>query len=99
MAKAEKKQIKISYEQVSIQLDSKIIKKIDAKAKKLNLSRSQLLRNIIETGFGDLELLDKIGIFTAINFGKKVISQFKIGVASGKITINEKGEIEVKNKD
>ena len=90
---------KVSYEQVSIQLDTKLIKKIDAKAKKLNLSRSQLLRNFIETAYSEVEFLDEAGIFTAINFGKKVISKFKLGVASGQITINEEGEIDVKKKE
>ena len=65
----------------------------------MNLSRPQLLRNFIETAYDEVKLLDKTGIFTAINFGKKVVSKFKLGVASGKITIGEDGEIDVKKKD
>jgi len=94
-----KKQSKVSYEQVSIQLDTRLIKKIDAKAKKLNLSRSQLLRNLIETAYEDLVVLDAWGLLTITNIGKKIINKIKLGLSSGKYTINEEGDIDVKKKD
>ncbi|MCE5275780.1 MAG: ribbon-helix-helix protein, CopG family [Deltaproteobacteria bacterium] len=94
-----KKQSKVSYEQVSIQLDTRLIKKIDAKAKKLNLSRSQLLRNLIETAYEDMVVLDALGLLTITNIGKKIINKIKLGLSSGKYTINEEGEIDVKKKD
>ncbi len=99
MESTEKKHSKISYEQVSIQLDTRLIKKIDAKAKRLNLSRSQLLRNLIEIAYEDMVVLDAIGLLTITNIGKKIVNKIKVGLSSGKYIINEHGDIEVRRKD
>lgn len=99
MDSSKSKQLKTSYEQVSIQLDTKLIKKIDAKAKKLNLSRSQLLRNLIENGYEDMVILDSLGLLIVVNIGKKIVNKLKIGLSSGKYIINEEGEIKERKKD
>lgn len=99
MDSTEKKHSKISYEQVSIQLDTRLVKKIDARAKKLNLSRSQLLRNLIEIAYEDMVVLDAIGLLTITNIGKKIVNKIKVGLSSGKYIINEHGDLEVRKKD
>ncbi len=99
MESTEKKYSKISYEQVSIQLDTRLVKKIDARAKRLNLSRSQLLRSLIEIAYEDMVTLDSLGLLTITNIGKKIINKIKVGLSSGKYTINEQGDLEVRKKD
>jgi hypothetical protein len=99
MAKTEKKVIKEPFEQVSIQLNTKLLKKIDARAKKLDLSRSQLLRNYIEIGHGDADILDALGLLTVASIGKKIVNKLKIGLSSGKYTINDEGDIDVKKEE
>ena len=76
-----------------------MIEKIDATAKKLNMSRSQLLRNLTETAYQDMVILDSLGLLTVGNIGKKIISKLKTGLSSGKYIIDEEGEIDVRKKD
>ena len=92
---------KVTYEQISIQVDAKLLKKMDAMAKKLNLSRSQFIRNCIETGFGDAVMLNSIGLLSAIGFGRKFITGLKKGIANGDIDfdIDKDGDLKIKNKD
>ncbi len=93
MENIEKKQSKISYEQVSIQLDTKLIKKIDARAKKLNLSRSQLLRNIIVIGNDDMDALDKLGLLNVTSLGRNIVNKIRFGLSKGKYIITEEGDL------
>ncbi len=85
-----------SKEQYTVQLDPEFVKKIDRMAEKLGLSRSQLMRNLMESAYEDFLILEKIGLLTAFKFGEKIIRNFKHGVASGKITFNKDGELNIK---
>jgi len=99
MVNEEKKRIKESYEQVSIQIDTKKLKRIDATAKKFNMSRSELLRNLINVAYDDMILLDSLGLLTVGHIGRKIVSKLKIGLSTGKYTINEEGEIKETKKE
>ena len=90
---------KVSYEQISVQIDKNLLKKIDAMARKLNLSRNQLVRNLIDSGFDDAVMLDRIGLLKAVQFGQKIISKLKKGVATGRITFDKEGELEIKDRE
>jgi hypothetical protein len=99
MARREKRTTKEPFEQVSIQLSTKLIKKIDARAKKLDLSRSQLLRNYIDIAHGDADILDALGLLTIGCIGRNIIGKLKLGLSKGKYVINEEGDIEVKKEE
>ncbi|HRC27436.1 MAG TPA: hypothetical protein PKX87_08410, partial [Alphaproteobacteria bacterium] len=43
---------------------------LDRYAKKLKISRSHLIRNLIDTGLDDLRLLDKTGFLTLTSKGR-----------------------------
>ena len=82
--------------QITIQIDDEFVKKIDNIAKKLGLSRSQLSRNLMMNGYEDMMLLEKVGAFDAVVFGRKILSKFKEGVLKGDIRLDEEGELTVK---
>lgn len=47
---------------VHLWLDESMVKRIDELANKVELSRSRLVRNLIESGLEDTEVLDMVGI-------------------------------------
>lgn len=88
--------MKNAKEQCSVQLEPEFVAKLDAMAEKLGLSRSQLMRNLLQAAYDDAVMLDKIGILAAVQFGQKLISKIREGIASGKITFDEEGELQIK---
>ena len=69
------------------------MEKVDELANKLGLSRSQMMRNLIISGYDDAIILEKSGLFTAFSFGQKVIKKIKEGIASGKYGLDKDGNI------
>jgi len=51
---------------VAIWLDAETYERLEQLSRKLNLTRSRLAGNVIRTGLDDVNLLDKMGIFTAV---------------------------------
>jgi len=88
--------MKKAKEQFTVQLEPEFVTKLDKMAAKLNLSRSQLMRNLLESAYEDCVLLEKIGLLAAFKFGQKIIKQIREGIAKGKITFNEEGELKIK---
>ena len=50
--------------QVTIQLDADFVEKVDRMAERLNLSRSQMMRNLAVNGYDDAVILEKTGLCT-----------------------------------
>ena len=68
-------------------------------AKRLNVSRSTLVRNLLETAYEDAIIMEKTGLIAAVQFGQKLISKIREGIVTGRITFDENGELEVKKKN
>ncbi len=81
--------------QYSIQLEPEVIEKIDYYAKEYNLTRSQLMRNIIIAGLDDFNILHKAGIMKAIQFADKVVTTIKNLINGEKIYIGENGKLKI----
>lgn len=79
--------------QYNVQLEDDVVERIDKLAAKLELNRSQLLRNFILGGLDDAEILDKTGVFTAVVFSRNLIRKFKEDVLKGKISLDKQGEL------
>ncbi len=88
--------MKKAKEQYTVQLEPEFVDKLDRMAAKFNLSRSQLMRNLMESGYDDAVMLDKIGLIAALKFGQKMVRGIKEGIASGKITFDKEGELKIK---
>jgi hypothetical protein len=82
--------------QYTVQLDEEFVEQIDKLAAKLGLTRSQMMRNLMESACQDAVLLDKVGVFKAVVLGEKVMRKFKEAVLSGKITLDSEGELKVR---
>lgn len=82
-------------EQYTVQLDPQFVEKLDKMAEKIGVSRSQLMRNFLESAYEDAVMLDKIGLLAAFKFGQKMIKKIREGIASGRITFNEDGELKI----
>jgi hypothetical protein len=83
----------MSKKQYTIQLEEEFMEKVDALANQLGLSRSQMMRNLMMSGYDDAIMLEKTGLFNAFKFGQKVLKKIKEGIASGKIGLDKDGDI------
>lgn len=72
-----KGQIAEHKQQITMLLEKEYVEKIDKVAKKLRISRNQLLRNIILNGCEDIGILDKTGLFSVIGFMRDVKDRLK----------------------
>jgi hypothetical protein len=84
--------MKPKKEQYTVQLEPEFVEKIDKLADKLELSRSQLMRNFLHTAYDDAVMLDKLGLLTAENIGQKLFIKFKEKYLSEKISSDEKND-------
>ncbi len=85
-------------EQYTVQLDPEFAERLDKLAAKIGISRSNLMRNLMENGYEDAVMLDRIGLLAAFKFGQKMIRKIREGIASGRITFSEDGELKIKDQ-
>ncbi|MHB8138385.1 MAG: hypothetical protein ACYDGO_08355 [Smithellaceae bacterium] len=82
--------------QFSVMLKPSTVDEIDKYATKYNLTRSQLMGNLMETGLDELRVLDKIGIVPLVYQGSNILKIFKEKLLTGKVSMNKDGNIEIK---
>lgn len=61
-------------QQFTIMLKPSVVDEIDKFSKKAEISRSQLMSNLIEMGLEDARILDKMGLIQAVKAGRKIIN-------------------------
>lgn len=61
-----------NFEQITIHVHPGFTEKLDKLAGKLDLTRSQLARNLLEMGYEDAMILEKIGIVPAVQLFRKL---------------------------
>lgn len=66
-------QVTLSYEEMAA---------VDAYARKLRLSRSGFLRNLIVTSLDDVKVLDRIGVVGVVGFVRAMNDSGDLGVLS-----------------
>ena len=82
--------------QFSVMLRPSVVSEIDKFAEKYNLTRSQLMANIMEGGLDELRTLDKMGIVPIVFQGSGIMKKFKEALFNGKVSLDKKGDIEIK---
>lgn len=82
--------------QFSVMLKPSKVEEIDKYAEKYNLTRSQLMGNLLEAGLDELRVMDKIGIVPIVYQGSNIMKKFKEKLFNGKVLIDEKGDIQIK---
>ncbi len=88
--------VKEAKQQYTIMLKPSIIVEIDKYAEKYNLTRSQLMGNLVESGLDDMKMLDKFGVIPLIYQGSNILKAFKEKLFRGKVSMNDKGDIQIK---
>jgi hypothetical protein len=63
--------------QYTVMLKPSTVQEIDRLARKLDLSRSQLMSNLIQMGLDDARALEKSGALWVVTAGKKAYQFFK----------------------
>lgn len=81
--------------QYNVQLDDAVVERIDRLAEKLELTRSQAMRNMLLIGLDEGEVIDSTGIFSAVMFSRVLMRKFKEAALRGKISLDENGELQV----
>lgn len=87
--------VKEAKQQYTVMLKPTIVKEIDEYAAKYNLTRSQLMGNLVESGLDDMKMLDKAGVIPMIYHGSNILKKFKEKLFNGKVSIDKKGEIKI----
>lgn len=79
---------------ITVKVTPTELKKIDRYAKKIKINRSQMVRNFVEVGMDDLDLMNSTGLLTMALKGvdllesiKNSLENNKYQVEDGKITI------------
>lgn len=80
---------KIEKERVTFELPTELLNRVDYLAEKSVRNRSDMLRLLIQMGLDDVELLDDVGLYSALNFGINVFERFKAAVKKGKVEVQD----------
>lgn len=81
--------------QYNVQLEDNVIERIDRLAETLDLSRSQVLRNLIMVALEDAEILNKTGILKVLKIGSNVRKKFIEDIVGGNLTLDKQGDWKV----
>ena len=88
--------VKEPKQQYTLMLKPSFVEQLDKMADELELSRSQLMSNLMESSFEDAKILQKTGLLKLAMLKDKMSLKFKRGLLGGKYTVDEDGEIQVK---
>ena len=93
MAGSKKKEARQQY---TVMLKASTVEEIDKLASKMEMTRSHLMGNLIESGLDDARILDRLGAFDLIKTGGKFARKIRHGLLSGKLIVKDDGELESK---
>lgn len=80
-----KKETKL--EQINVMLERSDIDEIERFAKKIGISRGQLMRNLVKNGLDDATMFDKIGLLGIITSGMDAIRKLRKKIDMGELKI------------
>lgn len=84
--------------QYTVMLEPKMVDEIDRIAEKVGISRSQLMKNMIEVGLESVKVYEALGVISAVGYGRKIIDWFKKSKEEGKIVIGKDGDFKIVEK-
>jgi hypothetical protein len=85
--------------QFSVMLRPSTVDEIDKFAEKYDLTRSQLMANLMEVGLDELRALNKLGIVQTVFMGTNIMKKFKEALFNGKVSVDDQGNIEIKKEN
>lgn len=69
----------------TVMLKPSLVNEIEKLADKADLSRSQLMANLIEMGLDDARILDNMGLIKAVKAGREIINSLPKGYRTKKV--------------
>lgn len=76
---------------ITFRVDPQNLKKVDRYAKKMGLSRNQLLNNLVDVGLDDLRVLDAVGILVVGKGIKDLVGKIR----SGEVSVEPQQELPI----
>ena len=70
--------IKEAKKQYTVMLKPSVVKEVDKLAKKLELTRSQLMASLVESGLDEAKFFNHIGLFKLILMGGEIARKLSI---------------------
>lgn len=70
-----------------------LIARIDEIAKKLELTRGQVIRNFIEASLDDYELIEAVGLVGLVRMKRDMFSTIKEYLLTGRLKLNKNGKL------
>lgn len=80
---------------VSFMATPAMVEEIDTMAQKLNLTRSQMIRNLLDTGLDDLRVLHASGFIGVVKYSQEMIQAVGAALKSGRVRLVD-GELTIK---
>jgi hypothetical protein len=78
----------------TVKVEKSKIKEIDKFAKKMNMNRSQLIRNLVDTGIDDLKIMNSTGLLTLSLRGVDGLKRVKELFLEKKFKVDIEGKTE-----
>jgi hypothetical protein len=91
-----RREVKEAKKQYTLMLRPSVVDEIDRLAGKADLTRSQLMSNFIELALDQAKIMEKTGIFSVAVLSRDLMTKFMEKVFSGKVSLDNKGELEIK---
>jgi hypothetical protein len=74
---------------ITVKVTPSELKKIDRYAKKLKINRSQIVRNLVEVGMDDMDLMNSTGLLTMALKGVDLLSKIKNSLENDKYQVED----------
>ena len=74
---------------ITVKVDEKMLKELDAFSKKMKLNRSQFVRNLIDTGLDDYRIMSSTGLLAVAVKGYDLIGAVKKAIEKKQFKIED----------
>jgi hypothetical protein len=85
-------------QQYTLMLKPSVVKQIDRMADKYGLTRSHYMANLVQMGLDEAKILEKVGVFKFVQVTDAVMLKFKEALATGKVSLDNKGELKISDE-
>ena len=80
---------KLNHKTITFRIEADQLKLIENYADKMKMNRSQLIRNLINTGLDDLKLMDKTGVLALAIKGRDLIGMVRTSIGEDRYEVKD----------
>jgi len=80
---------KLNQKTVTFRIRDDQLEEIERYAEKLKITRSQLIRNLLDSGLGDLRLLEKTGFLTLSSKGRDLFAIVRSSLGEDRYVVKD----------